>query len=338
MMAPMARKPRVEIEGGLYHVITRGNNRQMIFNSKDDYLKMLALLEHQKRKLPFRLYAYCLMPNHIHLLIERREDSISRIMQRVLTGYSQYHNRRYRKSGHVLQGRYKAILCESDQYLAELVRYIHLNPVRAKIVRKPEGYEYSGHRAYLGQEDNRLVDSDTLLRYFGGRKTRAREQYRAFVLAGMKDGHREELYQADEGRLLGSEEFVESTKHRIGEIPRGARPERSSDRAVRQPVDTQELMKAVEEATGMKPTEISGRRRSRDVVEAKEAMILVGMRNGASQAALSEALGIDGSAISRRLTAARSKAREVTAFATLVQKIEESLLRNEKTDTHVAQV
>ena len=94
MMPAMARKPRVEIEGGLYHVITRGNNRQVIFNSRDDYLKMLALLEHQKRKLPFRLSAYCLMPNHIHLLIERREDSISRIMQRVLTGYSQYHNRR----------------------------------------------------------------------------------------------------------------------------------------------------------------------------------------------------------------------------------------------------
>lgn len=90
----------------------------MIFSSEDDYLMMLALLRNQKRKLPFRLYAYCLMPNHIHLLMERAADSIGRIMQRVLTGYSQYYNSRYRKSGHLVQARYKAILCDSDQYVA----------------------------------------------------------------------------------------------------------------------------------------------------------------------------------------------------------------------------
>lgn len=123
----MARKPRVEVEGALYHIITRGNNRQVIFGSHDDYLKILLLLDQQKTKLPFYLYAYCLMPNHIHLLVERQQDSISRVMHRVLTGYTQYNNRKYKRVGHVLQGRYKAILCQSDQYLAELVRYIHLN-------------------------------------------------------------------------------------------------------------------------------------------------------------------------------------------------------------------
>ena len=134
------RKPRLEIQGGLYHIITRGNNRQLIFGSDDDRGKFLLQLAHQKARLPFYLYAYCLMPNHIHLLIERQDDSISRIMQRLLTAYSQYHNRKHRKSGHLLQGRYKAILCQSDQYLAELVRYIHLNPVRAKMVRRPQGF------------------------------------------------------------------------------------------------------------------------------------------------------------------------------------------------------
>jgi REP-associated tyrosine transposase len=100
------RRPRLEIQGGLYHIITRGNNRQLIFGSDDDYRKFLLQLAHQKAKLPFYLYAYCLMPNHIHLLIERRDDSISRVMQRLLTAYSQYHNRKYRKSGHLFQGRY----------------------------------------------------------------------------------------------------------------------------------------------------------------------------------------------------------------------------------------
>lgn len=128
------RKPRREIQGGLYHMITRGNNRQLIFCSDEDYRKFLLQLTHQKAKLLFYLYAYCLMPNHLHLLVERQQDSLSRVMQRLLTAYSQYHNRKYRKSGHLLQGRYKAILCLTDQCLAELVRYIHLNhrPARAK--------------------------------------------------------------------------------------------------------------------------------------------------------------------------------------------------------------
>ncbi len=152
------RKPRLEIQGGLYHIITRGNNRQLIFGSDDDYRKLLLQLAHQKARLPFYLYAYCLMPNHIHLLIERQDDSISRVMQRLLTAYSQYHNRKHRKSGHLLQGRYKAILCQSDQYLAELVRYIHLNPVRAKMVRRPQDFPYSSHRAYLGLDEAWLVD------------------------------------------------------------------------------------------------------------------------------------------------------------------------------------
>lgn len=139
----MARKGRAEVEGGLYHVIARGNNRRRIFNSPADYDKFLSLLAVEKVRLPFFLYAYCLMTNHVHLLIERREDTIGRIMHRVLTGYSQYYNRRYRRSGHLLQGRHKAILCQSDRYLAELVRYIHLNPVRAKMVSAPEQYPYS---------------------------------------------------------------------------------------------------------------------------------------------------------------------------------------------------
>ena len=101
----MPRKPRIEIGGGLYHVITRGNNRRKIFRSHDDYLRFAGILEQQKAKLPFYLYAYCLMPNHVHLLIEMQDDLVSRIMQRVLTSYSQYHNRKYKKVGHLFQGR-----------------------------------------------------------------------------------------------------------------------------------------------------------------------------------------------------------------------------------------
>jgi REP-associated tyrosine transposase len=140
--------------------MTRGNNRRIILGSGEDYLKMLSLLAEQKRKLPFYLYAYCLMPNHLHLLIEQRDDAISRVMHRMLTGYTRYRNRKYNKQGHGVQGRYKAMLCQSDQYLAELVRYIHLNPVRAKMVRRAEGFVYSSHRAYLRLDKGGLVDAE----------------------------------------------------------------------------------------------------------------------------------------------------------------------------------
>src|SRR6266550_2449080 len=174
----MARKARAEVEGGLYHVITRGNNRRPIFNADTDYEKFLSLLAIQKTKLPFLLYAYCLMTNHVHLLIERQADTVGSIMHRLLTGYSQYYNRRYRRVGHLLEGRHKAILCQSDRYLSELVRYIHLNPVRAKMVSKPEEYQYSGHRAYLGLEAAGVVDVDPVLRHFGAKKEAARDRYR----------------------------------------------------------------------------------------------------------------------------------------------------------------
>jgi putative transposase len=213
----MPRKPRIEMPGGLYHVISRGNNRRKVFRTSADYERFTGIMNAQKSKLPFYMYAYCLMPNHIHLLIERREDSVSKIMQRVLTTYSQYHNRKYKKIGHVFQGRYKSILCQTDEYLGELVRYIHLNPVRARMVRQPEDYEYSGHRAYIGLDGNGLVDVEPVLRHFGGTKRRAVEVYRRFVQVGTGHKSREEYYRASEGRMLGSEEFVKEVKHRVGE-------------------------------------------------------------------------------------------------------------------------
>ena len=323
----MARKPRIEVEGGLYHLITRGNNRQIIFNADDDYRKLLSLLETQKARLPFFLYAYCLMPNHIHLLLERQEDPISRIMHRVLTGYTQYYNRKYRKVGHLLQGRYKAILCQTDQYLGELVRYIHLNPVRAKMVRRPEDYPYSSHRSYLGLEEVPMVDADPVLRHFGGKKKLARERYRQFVRAGMKLGHQEEFYRADGGRILGTEDFVDATIHRIGETRRAAdmpakRGMPGSDR-----LEAEILIAAVEKICRLERRESCGSGKSAAAVIAKEALILVGHKAGASMKMLSEITGMNSSAVSRRHDSARRKMRDRGEMNKLVEKIEKHCRR-----------
>ena len=174
-----------------------------------------------------------------------RASAVGRIMHRVLTGYAQYYNRRYRHVGHLLQGRHKAILCQSERYLSELVRYIHLNPVRAGMVTVPEDYEYSSHRAYLGMEPPGIVDVDPVLRHCGARKEVARANYRKFVAAGIQQGHCEEFYAADEGRILGSEEFIDATIHRIGETGRANRSTRKKGLLVCE-VEPDRLVRVVE--------------------------------------------------------------------------------------------
>jgi len=132
-------------------------------------------------------------------------------------GYAQPGNRNDRTGGPVFPGRYQAILCQKDASFSELVRSIHWNPVRAKMVRRPEDSRWSSHRAYLGLDRSVGVDSDAVLRYFGARRQRAVAVYRALVKAGIKPGQRAEFYDATDGRLLGGEEFVTEVKHRMGE-------------------------------------------------------------------------------------------------------------------------
>jgi putative transposase len=324
----MARRARAEVAGGLYHVITRGNNRRQIFNSSEDYRKFLSLLSVQKSKLPFYLYAYCLMTNHVHLLIERQADTVGRIMHRVLTGYSQYYNRRYRRVGHLLQGRHKAILCQSERYLSELVRYIHLNPVRAKMVDLPEQYEYSGHRAYLGLEPTGIVDVDPVLRHFGVKKAVARERYRHFIAAGMKLGHQPEFYCADEGRILGSEEFVDATIHRIGETMGEARGGFKME--VSKECRAEILLAAVEKVCGVPREDFCGSGKHISTSIAKELFVLAGCQLGASLKELSEIGGMSSAAISRRKDAGRARMRANGDAARLVAEIVEKCSRHDR--------
>lgn len=317
----MVRKARAEIEGGLYHVITRGNNRQQIFNAPADYEKFLSLLAVQKRKLPFFLYAYCLMTNHVHLLIERQADTVGRIMHRVLTGYSQYYNRRYRRIGHLLQGRHKSILCQSERYLAELVRYIHLNPVRARMVKRPEQYRYSGHRSYLGLEAAGIVDVDPVLRHFGSRKKLARKAYSEFVAAGVKLGHREEFYFVDEGRILGTEEFVDATIHRIGETKRSPQMGYQDSSIASGRFHGDRLIAVVERVCGLPRKDFHGTGKSAGSVLAKEILVLTGRELGASNRVLSEVTGLSSGSVSRRYDAARLKMRESRELNKLTARI-----------------
>lgn len=222
----MARKPRIHFRGAFYHVIARGNRRQGIFRDEKDFKQFLAYLSDCKNRFSFRLYAYVLMPNHLHLLVEVGEVPLSRVMHFLLFSYASYFNRRYGEVGHLFQGRYKAILCDKDAYLLELVRYIHLNPVRAQVVKKPEDYVWSGHRSYLGGGEGDLIDKVFVLSQFGGSRSLARQRYQKFVWEGVTGGHEERFYRVKDQRYLGNDDFIdrvekkgEASEDGIYEIP-----------------------------------------------------------------------------------------------------------------------
>jgi putative transposase len=198
----MARRPRLFAPGLLYHVIVRGNQRQKTFITAHDYHTYLERLATYRQRYEVVLYAYCLMPNHIHLLVQTAVEPLSKFMQGLQQSYTQYFNRTHRKAGPLFQGRYKALVCEKDRYLLALIRYIHLNPVRAKLVTRPQEYPYSGHQAYLRGKATEALDPARGLALCGGR-----EAYRRFVLAGVTEGHKEEYYEVIDQRFLGTKSF-----------------------------------------------------------------------------------------------------------------------------------
>ena len=205
----MPRKPRIEFEGAFYHVITRGNQRQKIFKDASDYQKFIQFLTIYKNRYHYSLYAYVLMSNHVHLLIETRETPLSKILQGINQSYTMHFNKTYRTVGHLFQGRYKAILCDRDAYLLALLRYIHFNPVRARLAEKPGQYPWSSHQAYLGKSNPySLVDTMPVLKMFSEHGTRARGHYREFMNEG-DVVKKHEVYAVVDQRLQGDDDFVD---------------------------------------------------------------------------------------------------------------------------------
>ncbi len=213
----MARKPRVEFAGAFYHVMVRGNQRRNIFRDDQDRLAYLERVEHYRKRCGFRLYAYVLISNHVHLLLETQSVGLSKIMQGIQFSYTQRYNRRHHTVGHLFQGRYRAILCDRDAYLLELVRYIHLNPARLRKPVDPWKYRWSSHRAYLGEKPNVGTDTDAVLGQMASTAGRARAAYLWFMEEGLGGGHEEKYYQAIDQRFLGDETFVEKVSNKIDE-------------------------------------------------------------------------------------------------------------------------
>ena len=252
----MARKPRIEFEGAFYHVIARGNHRQKIFKDEEDFTRYVEIISDYKGQYKYRLYAYVLMNNHVHLLIETWEVPLSRILQGINQRYTMYYNKKYKTVGHLFQGRYKGILCDRDEYLLRLVKYIHLNPVRAKVVERMQEYRWSSHNGYIEKSGGGIIDRDQVLRMFSEDRTTARRLYKAY----MEDGRtvdKLDIYGTMDQRILGDERFREKVMEKAEidlseERPAGA-------------YSLSAIAAAIEEAYGIKLVEIRSKGKGRTI-------------------------------------------------------------------------
>jgi len=199
----MPRHPRVHAEGLLYHVIARGNDGQTVFLNQSDYEAFLEALRMVRKRYPFYLYAYVRCRTTSICCWQVQRSPTARILQSLLTGYVRHSNRTHRHRGHLFQGRYKAIVCDRESYLLELVRYIHLNAVRAGMVKRPGDWPWSGHREYLGKEKRGLIDPGPVMGEF---RTVAR--YEEFIREGIKESYRAEWHPGEQAPFLGSERFI----------------------------------------------------------------------------------------------------------------------------------
>lgn len=318
----MPRKARIDAPGALHHIIVRGIDRRNIFlddTDREDFLDRISAIMDDTQTACF---SWALMPNHFHLLLRTGNAAISRVMQRLLTGYAISFNRRHHRQGHLFQNRYKSILCQEDAYLLELVRYIHLNPLRAKIVRNLKElreYPYCGHSAFFKKGYRTWQHSDYILKKFNPSVSVARRQYREFVEKGVDQGRRDELvggglirsaggwaavktlqkaglFQRNDERILGDGDFVEKVLSLANE-----KMERCY-RLQAQGVDFQAVIRRAGELTGVDPDAILSRDRGRRTLQARSLACYwaaeelglkqpeIGLKLGMTQAAVSMAI------------------------------------------------
>jgi REP element-mobilizing transposase RayT len=192
----MPRKARIDAPGAFHHIICRGIERRKIFYNNADRDNLLERLENILIETATPCYGWALLPNHFHLLLRTGNTSISTVMRRILTGYAVSFNRRYDRHGHLFQNRFKSILCQENVYLKQLVRYIHLNPLRAKAVGQFKDlikYPYSGHSAIMGKVKRDFQHVEYVLRLFGDKVAAARRSYNQFVAKGIDQGRQPQL-------------------------------------------------------------------------------------------------------------------------------------------------
>ena len=318
----MPRQARLDYPGTLHHVICRGIEKRKIVDDNADRGNFIERMGSAAEKTGTAVYAWSLMTNHAHILLRSGPGGISDYMRKLLTGYAVYYNRRHKRHGYLFQNRYKSIVCEEENYLLELVRYIHLNPLRAKMVKSIEEldeYPYSGHSVLIGKRGHKWQDRDYVLREFGSKEGSAKKEYRKFMEAGMGQGRRPELVggglirsqggwsqvismrrrgnrESSDERILGGGAFVEKmaaeAEERQNRLLTGASALRKA----------KETIKAMCDEAGVKATEVKGGSRRREIsrIRKRIAQELI-ERYGVSMAIIARETGVTTTAVSKMM-------------------------------------
>lgn len=224
----MTRPLRIEYAGAVYHITSRGNEKKAVFKDDQDRINFLNTLQHVNKRYNWLCHAYCMMDNHYHLLIETPDGNLSLGMRQMNGVYTQLFNKRHQRTGHLFQGRYKAILIQKDSHLLEACRYVVLNPVRARMAERPDAWKWSSYLATAGQESPAAcLTTDWVLGQFSRKRAKAEQEYRQFVEWGIG---KETMWREVKGQsILGEDDFVEGLishirKHQdIPEIPKSHR-------------------------------------------------------------------------------------------------------------------
>lgn len=212
----MSRPLRIEFQGAWYHVMNRGANYAKIFYDKEDYTLFLNVLKEACHLFNATISSYCLMNNHYHLLVNTPEGNISRFMRHVNGVYTQRHNRKHVKDGPLFRGRFKSVLVQDDGHLVSVVRYIHLNPIKAKIIKDVKDFEWSSHGIYLkGKSHLDWIEVDSILCYFSNKRREAVKKYKEYISDGI-DKEVEEFYsRKNQGSMFGDDNFIQKIKEKF---------------------------------------------------------------------------------------------------------------------------
>ncbi len=327
----MPRKSRVDAPGALHHIIARGIDRQQIFRDDADRHNFIRRLAKIITETDTRCYAWALIPNHFHLLLKTGRVPIANVMLRILTGYAVTYNNRHRRRGHLFQNRYKSILCQEDAYLMELVRYIHLNPLRANMVNSLNAldrYPFSGHSVIMGKYKNTWQDVDSVLKLYGEKVQVARAKYRSFVEKGIEIGKRDyltggglvrssggwtalkamrraQIFQKGDERILGDGDFVENVLQEAQE-----RLNRKYALAA-EGYDYDEVVRRVAKVLKMTPSEVLAPGKEKLRVQARSLLCFWAARElGITMAELSRKLKISPPAVTLSVKRGENIARD----------------------------
>ncbi|MDQ6982630.1 MAG: transposase [Mariprofundus sp.] len=307
----MARKPRVHLPGGYYHVMMRGNGGSDIFFSAADRSRFLLLLQEGIGRYGHRVHAFCLMGNHVHLLIQVGSIPLSNIIQNLGFRYTRYINQQRNAVGHLFQGRYKAILIDADSYLLELTRYIHMNPVRAGLCKTADDYEWSSHHAYVGKVVIPWLHRQDILARFSNDASKAIMLFQDFTNKGMGESKREEFHHGSHlGQILGDDHFAERALSASGQS------------GMVKPPSVEKIIKAVYLEYNIDQSALyeQGRGRTHSEERAMAALIIQGLE-GVTLTSLAKETGRELSSLSQAAGRLRKRMAENKSLQKKAEKI-----------------